>query len=165
MNTISTCFSAERAESLLFIAVGAIAPAVAVGCMPALRQPCFYGVALTLSEVAALQLIAGITVCQRSPHDMARVQQMLQSAPERLQSEGVPRMGVVMCNFKIYLEVEVALLTLSLVVFLLVSPGVFVRGALRSCRSPGSAGRGSGGRRVPGPAACRRGCPRGWRFP
>lgn len=129
MDTISTYFNAERAESLLFIAVGAIALAASAWCLLVLRKPFFNGMALTLSVVAALQLIVGVTVYQRSPQDTARVQQMVQSAPERLQSEEVPRMRVVMRNFKIYLGVEVALLILSLVVILLAVPGRFLRGA------------------------------------
>ena len=129
MDTISTYFNAERAESLLFIAVGAIALALSAWCLLVLRKPLFNGMALTLSVVAALQLVVGVTVYQRSPQDTARVQQMVQSAPQRIQSEEVPRMRVVMRNFKIYLGVEVALLILSLVVILLASPGGFLRGA------------------------------------
>ena len=129
MDTISTYFNAERAESLLFIAVGAIALALSAWCLLVLRKPLFNGMALTLSVVAALQLVVGVTVYQRSPQDTARVQQMVQSAPQQIQSEEVPRMRVVMRNFKIYLGVEVALLILSLVVIQLASPGGFLRGA------------------------------------
>ena len=129
MDTISTYFNAERAESLLFIAVGAIALAASVWCLLVLRKPFFNGMALTLAVVAALQLIVGVMVYQRSPQDTARVQQMVQSAPQRIQSEEVPRMRVVMRNFKIYLGVEVALLILSLIVLLFASPGGFLRGA------------------------------------
>lgn len=129
MDTINTYFNAERAESLLFIAVGAIALAVAAWCLLVLRKPFFNGMAITLSVVAALQLIVGFTVYQRSPQDAARVQQMVQSAPERIQSEEVPRMAVVMRNFKIYLGVEIALLILSLVVICVASPSGLLQGA------------------------------------
>lgn len=129
MDTISTYFDAERAESLLFIAVGAIALAVSAWCMLVLRKPFFNGMALTLSVVAALQLIVGFTVYQRSPQDTGRVQQMLQSAPERIQSEEVPRMHTVMRNFRIYLTVEVMLLVASLTALAWAAPGDFMRGA------------------------------------
>ena len=129
MDTISTYFNAERAESLLFIAVGAIALSVSAWCLLVLRKPFFNGMAITLSVVAALQLIVGITVYQRSPQDAARVQQLVQSAPERIQSEEVPRMRVVMRNFKIYLGVEVVVLILSLVVIWVAAPGGLLRGA------------------------------------
>ena len=129
MDTISTYFNAERAESLLFIAVGAIALSVSAWCLLVLRKPFFNGMAITLSVVAALQLIVGITVYQRSPQDAARVQQLVQFAPERIQSEEVPRMRVVMRNFKIYLGVEVVVLILSLVVIWVAAPGGLLRGA------------------------------------
>jgi hypothetical protein len=129
MDTISTYFNAERAESVLFIAIGVIALAVSAWCLIVVRKPFFNGVALTISVVAALQLIVGVTIYQRSPQDTVRVQQMLQSAPERIQSEEVPRMHVVMRNFKMYLGVEVALLIFSLIVILIASPGGFLRGA------------------------------------
>lgn len=129
MDTISTYFNAERAESLLFIAVGAIALAVSAWCLLVLRKPIFNGMAITLSVVAVLQLIVGFTVYQRSPQDTLRVQEMVRSAPERIQSEEVPRMRVVMHNFKIYLGVELALLILSLLVIWLASPGGVLLGA------------------------------------
>ena len=84
MDTISTYFNAERAESVLFIAIGVIALAVSAWCLIVVRKPFFNGVALTISVVAALQLIVGVTIYQRSPQDTVRVQQMLQSAPERI---------------------------------------------------------------------------------
>lgn len=129
MDTISTYFNAERAESLLFITVGAIALAVSAWCLLMTRKPFFNGMAITLSVVAALQLIVGVTVWQRSPEDTARVQQMAQSTPERIRSEEVPRMQVVMRNFRIYLGVEVALLILSLLVLVSAPAGGWLRGA------------------------------------
>ena len=98
METISTYFSAERAESMLFIAVGALALAASAYFLLVLRKPFFNGMAITLSVVAALQMIVGITIYQRSPADTARVQQMVQSAPQQIKSEEVPRMQTVIRN-------------------------------------------------------------------
>lgn len=129
MNTVTAYFNAERAESLLFIAVGAIALAFSAWCMVVHRKPFFLGMATTLALVAVLQLVVGVTIFQRSPEDTVRVQQMLQSAPDRVQAEEVPRMRVVMNNFKIYLGVELALLILILIVMVLAAQGSFLRGA------------------------------------
>jgi hypothetical protein len=129
MDTINTYFTAERTESLVFITVGLLALLTSAACVIVLRKPLFNGMALTLSVIAVLQLVVGITIYQRSPQDTARVQQMLQSAPERIKSEEVPRMRVVMRNFKIYLGVELALLILALVVIPSAAPGGFMRGA------------------------------------
>lgn len=130
METIATYFSAERDESMLFMAVGALALAASAYFLLVLRKPFFNGMAFTLSVVAALQIIVGITIYQRSPLDTARVQQMVQSAPQQIRSEEVPRMKKVILNFKIYLGVELILLVLSIVVLLLLSsPGTIIRGA------------------------------------
>ena len=130
METIATYFNAERDESMLFMAVGALALAASAYFLLVLRKPFFNGMAITLSVVAALQIIVGITIYQRSPLDTARVQQMVQSAPQQIKSEEVPRMQKVILNFKIYLGVELSLLVLSIVVLLLVSsPGTLIRGA------------------------------------
>jgi hypothetical protein len=129
METIAAYFSAERDESMLFMAVGALALAASAYFLLVLRKPFFNGMAITLSVVAALQIIVGITIYQRSPLDTARVQQMVQSAPQKIKSEEVPRMLKVILNFKIYLGVELSLLVLSIVVLLLSSPGTIIRGA------------------------------------
>ena len=129
METISTYFSAERAESMLFIAVGVLALAASAYFLLVLRKPFFNGMAYTLSVVAALQIIVGITIYQRSPLDTERVQQMVQSAPQQIKSEEVPRMQKVILYFKIYLGVELSLLVLSIVVLLLSSPGTIIGGA------------------------------------
>jgi hypothetical protein len=62
METISTYFSAERAESLLFMAVSAIALAASAYFVVVLRKPFFNGMAVTLSVVAVLQMIVGVTI-------------------------------------------------------------------------------------------------------
>ena len=129
METISTYFNAERAESLLFLAVAMIALAGSAWCLLVRRKPFFNGMALSLSVAAALQLVVGVTIYQRSPQDAARVQRMVRSAPEQLQSEEVPRMRVVMRNFKVYLAAEITLLVLSLLLLRFAAPDGVARGA------------------------------------
>ena len=129
MDTISNYFNAERAESLLFIAVGAIALAASAWCLFVVRKPFFTGLAVTVSIVAVLQLVVGVTVYLRTPSDVARVQQMAREAPARLQSEEVPRMQLVMRNFKLYLSVEVLLLIASIAVLALATQAAVWRGA------------------------------------
>ena len=129
MDTISNYFNAERAESLLFIAVGAIALAASAWCVLAVRKPFFTGMAITLSVVAVLQLVVGVTVYLRTPSDAARAQQMVHAAPARLKTEEVPRMQVVMRNFKRYLAVEVVLLIASLAALALATQAATWRGA------------------------------------
>jgi len=129
METISTYFNAERAESVVFIVAALLAIAASAWCLLVLRQPFFSGVAISLVMIAALQLIVGVTIYQRSPQDTERVRKMVQSEPDRLQSEEIPRMRVVMRNFKIYLGVELTLLIFSLLALKLITPGSLIQGA------------------------------------
>ena len=128
METISTYFNAERAESVVFIVAALLALAASVWCLLVLKQSFYFGMAISLATIAALLLIVGVTIYQRSPQDTARVQQMIQLEPDRLQSQEVPRMRVVMRNFKIYLGVELTLLILSLFALTLVTPGSLAQG-------------------------------------
>ena len=128
METISTYFNAERAESVVFIVAALLALAASVWCLLVLKQSFYLGMAISLATIAALQLIVGVTIYQRSPQDTARVQQMIQLEPDRLQSQVLPRMRVVMHNFKIYLGVELTLLILSLFAMTLVTPGSLAQG-------------------------------------
>ena len=128
METISTYFNAERAESVVFIVAALLALAASVWCLLVLKQSFYFGMAISLATIAALQLIVGVTIYQRSPQDTARVQQMIQLEPDRLQTQEVPRMRVVMHNFKIYLGVELTLLILSLFALTLVTPGSLAQG-------------------------------------
>ena len=128
METISTYFNAERAESVVFIVAALLALAASVWCLLVLKQSFYFGMAISLATIAALQLIVGVTIYQRSPLDTARVQQMIQLEPDRFQTQEVPRMRVVMRNFKIYLGVELTLLILSLFALTLITPGSLAQG-------------------------------------
>jgi hypothetical protein len=129
MEIVSAYFGAERAESIVFIVAALFALAGSAWCLLVLKQPFFTGMAISLSIIAVLQLIVGVTIYQRSPHDTARVHHMIHSEPDRLQSEEVVRMQKVMRNFKIYLGVELVLLILSLLVLIMMNPGSFILGA------------------------------------
>ena len=129
MEIVSTYFGAERAESIVFIVAALFALAGSAWCLLVLKQPFFTGMAISLSIIAVLQLIVGVTIYQRSPHDTARVHHMILSEPDRLQSEEVVRMQKVMRDFKIYLGVELVLLILSLLVLIMMNPGSLISGA------------------------------------
>jgi hypothetical protein len=131
MDVVTQYFNAERAESVFFIAVGLTAITAAAICFFIIKKPFSNGLASTLAVIAVLQLVVGITIHQRSPKDAQRVHLMIASAPDRIASEEVPRMQIVMRNFKVYLAVEVVLFLISLLVLVLVwaVPGGFWWGA------------------------------------
>ena len=104
---IESYFDAERAEALLFCSVGAVAMVIALLCWR--QSPFLRGMAWPLLIVAAIQLTVGITVYRRSPHDIARVMQIVQAEPARIGTEEIPRMTTVMRNFLYYRYFEIAL--------------------------------------------------------
>jgi hypothetical protein len=87
MNPITNYFNAERAESLLFIALGLVALGLAWWAWRVKRTPFWRGAAWPLALVAAIQLVVGGTVWQRSPQDMARAQQSVAQDKPRIASE------------------------------------------------------------------------------
>jgi hypothetical protein len=114
MTPIAGYFNAERAESLLFIAAGVLALAVAVWAWRVKRTSFWQGAAWPLALVAAIQFVVGGTVYQRSPQDIERVQQIVAQDKTRIASEEIPRMQTVMKSFALYRWIEIALLAAGL---------------------------------------------------
>lgn len=109
MTQITAYFNAVRAESLLFIAVGRLALALAGWAIFWSHQPLWRGAAGPLAAVAVLQLAVGITVWQRSPLDITRVKQIVQQAPEKVRTEEIARTATLMVNFERYRWIEITL--------------------------------------------------------
>lgn len=128
METITHYFYAERAESLLFVSVGAMAIAFAIYFLVGAKQPLYTGMAYPFIAVALIQIIVGSTVFFRSPKDIQRVESMIQTEKSRIQSEEIPRMEVVMKNFEIYKWIEICLLGVGLFLFFYFSDSSFWKG-------------------------------------
>lgn len=114
MTPITTYFNAEHAESLVFIAAGVIALALALWAWRVKRTPFWRGAAWPLALIAAIQLVVGGTIFQRSPQDLARVQQIVAQDKARIVGEEIPRMQTVMKSFALYRWIEIALLAAGL---------------------------------------------------
>jgi hypothetical protein len=50
--------------------------------------------------IALIRIVVGTSVYFRSPKDIQRVETMVQSAPEKIKTDEIPRMEVVMKNFQ-----------------------------------------------------------------
>jgi hypothetical protein len=129
MDGIAAYFAAERAESLLFIAVGVLAIGLALYLSLARRTLFAKGMAVPLIAIAAIQLVVGGTVFVRSPHDTVRVQQALQTDRARIAAEEIPRMAKVIDNFVAYRWVELGLLVLGVALLVTMRRRTFARGA------------------------------------
>jgi hypothetical protein len=129
MDPVSSYFDAERAESLFFIGVGALALAACAWVVVARRPAFFKGMALSLAIVALIQLAVGITVFVRSPQDDARVHAALQADRAHIAAVEVPRMQAVVRNFVLYRWIELTLLLVGAVLVARARRGSAVRGA------------------------------------
>jgi hypothetical protein len=128
MDGIAAYFAAERAESLLFIAVGVLAIGLALYLAVARRTSFAKGMAVPVIAIAAIQLVVGGTVFVRSPHDTVRVQQALQTDRARIAAEEIPRMAKVIDNFVAYRWVELGLLVLGVALLVTMRHRAFARG-------------------------------------
>lgn len=129
MDAVNSYFDAERAESLLFVLVGALALLTSAYFLIVRRQPFFRGLALPLIAVALIQLAVGATVFVRSPRDAARVNAALQSDRAHIAAVELPRMKAVIRNFVLYRWIEIVLLLAGVVTLLAAAKGTLVRGA------------------------------------
>lgn len=129
MDGISAYFAAERAESLLFIAVGAAALAAAAYVLITRRAAFYRGMAVPLVLVGLIQLVVGSTVFVRSPQDDARVHAALQADRAHIRTVELPRMKVVQRNFVVYRWVEIGLLLAGAALFAFAARGTAARGA------------------------------------
>jgi hypothetical protein len=97
--------------------MGVLALAISMYGWHGRATPFTKGWALALMLVALIQLTVGGSIFVRSPQDIARVKQIIQQEPARLQSEEIPRMQVAMKNFTLYKYLEIALIVLGALFF------------------------------------------------
>jgi hypothetical protein len=118
MENIQIYFNAERAESLVFIAIGIIASVVGIYFFFFLKKPFYTGLAWPLIIIAIIQLFVGGAVFIRSPKDIARVEIMFSTNHHAITTEEIPRMETVMKNFVVYRWVEIALAAVGVILIL-----------------------------------------------
>jgi hypothetical protein len=128
MDNIRNYFTAERNESILFVAVGLIACVFATYFFLYPKESFYRGMAFPLIAVALIQLTVGSSVWLRSSKDITRVEQIILQSPEKIKTEEIPRMEVVMKNFVIYRYVEMALLLAGLICMFIFNTMPLVKG-------------------------------------
>ncbi|MBM3415047.1 MAG: hypothetical protein FJY20_01105 [Bacteroidetes bacterium] len=110
---IEKYFNAEKAESLLFMAIGAAAVAAAIVFLFVLNLNFYRGAAIPMILVGLILSAVGYTVYKRSDNDRIRNVYALDMNPSELKNKELPRMKTVMKNFAIYRRTEICLLLLG----------------------------------------------------
>jgi hypothetical protein len=105
-------FSAEKQESLLFIAVGILA--IGVGVWLWMNGHRLKSMAFPLVAVAMLQVAVGASVYLRTDAQLAGLSRQVVQQPEVTRKAETTRMQTVMKNFSIYKAVEMLLLVVGL---------------------------------------------------
>ncbi len=118
MENIQLYFNAERAESLVFIAIGIIAFAAGIYFLFSFKKPFYTGMTWPLIIIAVIQIFVGGAVFIRSPKDIARVEIMYSTNHHALTTEEIPRMEKVMKNFAVYRWVEMVLAAVGIILIL-----------------------------------------------
>lgn len=128
MNPIEKYFRAEKAESLLFMILGLLAIAFAFYFYFKQKESYYIGMSYPLLGIALIQLVVGYTVYKRSPLDETRVKSMMESHIDKIETEEIPRMDVVMKNFVVYRWVEIALAFLGLLLYFFFNQNDMIKG-------------------------------------
>ena len=110
MTSINEYFSGEKLQCSIGIAIGAISIVLALYFLLHIKTELFKGIAWPLLLISALLLTICISVVLRTPRDIERVSRFVNNAPEKIQTEEIPRMEKVMTSFKIIKAVEIVLL-------------------------------------------------------
>ena len=109
-------FRAERDEAIVFVAVGVLAIAAAAWLWT--RVPRWRGAALPLAAIAAIQLVVGATVWQRTDAQVAALTARFAADRAAFKREEGARMLAVNRNFRIYKGIEVALIVVAVALLL-----------------------------------------------
>jgi len=134
---IVTYFTAEKRESLLFMAVGFVAIAASVFLWRT-GSP-WRGMAWPLIAIALIQIVVGSTVYFRTDAQVLGLHTQLAADPEGYVKAELPRMEKVRRSFALYKAVEIVLLVLGVAGYFLlrdrqtllaVSLGLMIQSAL-----------------------------------
>ena len=116
-------FGAEKNEALLFMLVGVAAIVLSVQLWR--RPSTLRGMGWPLVAIALIQLGVGATVYLRSDDQMRALLQQQRSQPEAYKAAETQRMKVVIANFELYRQIEIALLALGMAIVVLLRRRAF----------------------------------------
>ena len=111
INHMNSYFSAEKQESVIFIAVGLLAVGISVWLW--MNGHRLKSMAYPLVAIAVMQILVGASVYLRTDAQLPTLSAQLNANPAELKVEETNRMQTVMKNFSIYKAVEMVLLIIG----------------------------------------------------
>lgn len=108
INQMNSYFTAEKQESLIFVAVGLVAIGISVWLW--MNGHRLKSMAYPLVVIAMMQMVVGGSVYLRTNTQLSTLSAQLATNSAALKAEETTRMQTVMKNFSIYKAVEMVLL-------------------------------------------------------
>lgn len=139
MEFIKTYFTAEKSESLIFIAIGIITISFSAYALLKWGDSFYKGFAIPVILIGLIQLVVGSTVYFRTPKQIKDLEMLYQKDKVAFVEAETPRMETVMKNFSVYKKVEVAFVVIGLLLiffspskefWLGIGVGMLLQGAL-----------------------------------
>ncbi|MFN5168183.1 MAG: hypothetical protein ACK5DD_01050 [Cyclobacteriaceae bacterium] len=139
MDFIKTYFTAEKNESLIFLAFGIVTIAFSVYAMLKWGDSFYKGFAVPAILIGIIQLVVGGSVYFRTDKQINQLETLYQQDEPAFAKAEISRMDTVMKNFAIYKKVEVAFVVVGLFLIFLtpskqfwlgVGVGMLLQGAL-----------------------------------
>lgn len=139
MEFIKTYFTAEKSESLIFMAIGIITISFSAYVLFKWSDSFYKGFAIPVILIGLIQLVVGNTVYFRTDKQIQDLEALYQRDKVAFAEAERPRMETVMKNFTLYKKVEVAFVVIGLILIFLsstkefwlgVGVGMLLQGAL-----------------------------------
>jgi hypothetical protein len=128
MEPVLKYFQAERAWCWFGLATTILATLVAVYFLVKVKQPFYNGMGYSLILLSIGLGSICISVITRSPKDISRVTNMIQSKSKEIATTEIPRMTAVQRNFNVFITAEAVLIVVCCAALYFLSAGSPWRG-------------------------------------
>lgn len=119
MEFIKTYFTAEKNESLIFIAFGILTISFSAYALWKWGDIFYKGFAIPAILIGLIQIVVGSTVYFRTDQQIQQLETLYREDKTEFAAKENPRMLTVMKNFSVYKKVEVAFIVVGLLLIFL----------------------------------------------
>ncbi|XOV92666.1 MAG: hypothetical protein ACFHWX_20970 [Bacteroidota bacterium] len=127
MESIIKYFEGERLQCIIGAVISILFISSSVYFLIS-HKSLFKGMAYVFLPLSLFLLVICIGVILRTPKDIERVGSFYQSAPEKIETEELPRMQKVMKSFGIIKKVEIGLILIGLLLLIIFWQGDLYKG-------------------------------------